>query len=120
VLRSRHFMHGKEELAPGVADISWFDQHGELISVDAWNNPNERVIVLRRAQRDDGAVQSLTLMLNPTGDSLPFRLPAPRIRSRVLIDTCRPDAPEHNVDGDKIEVASRSAVLIIGTHEAPA
>src|SRR5262249_20612829 len=35
VLRSLNFMHGKEELAPGVQDISWFDQHGNPISVEA-------------------------------------------------------------------------------------
>ena len=28
VLRCRHFLHGKDELAPGILDIAWFDAHG--------------------------------------------------------------------------------------------
>ena len=32
VLRCRHFLHGKDEPAPGILDIAWFDTHGEIIS----------------------------------------------------------------------------------------
>jgi isoamylase len=119
VLRCRHFMHGKEQPAPGIADISWFDQHGEPISVDAWNNSEERVIVLRRAAQDEvGAVPALTLFLNPTGEGLSFRLPPPRVPTRLLIDTNQPDAPERELTGETIDVAARSAVLVIGIHKA--
>jgi isoamylase len=117
VLRCRHFMHGNEQLAPGVADISWFDEDGEPISVESWNNPDERVIALRRAARNgDGTVAALTLFLNPSDAGVAFRLPRPHVPTRVLIDTDKPDAPERDHDGDRIEVASRSAVLVIGTH----
>jgi isoamylase len=118
VLRCRHFMHGKEQPVPGIADISWFDQQGGPVSVDAWNDPDQRVIVLRRAARDEeGAVPVLTLFLNPTGECLTFRLPPPYVRTRILIDTDKPGAPESDLVGETIEVAARSAVLIIGIHK---
>jgi glycogen operon protein len=116
VLRSLHFMHGKEQLAPGVTDISWFDQHGNPISVEAWQNPEERVIVLRRADRHE-AVQALTLLLNPTDQALDFRLPPPHVSQRLLIDTDKPDAPERDLAEDHIELAARSAVLMVGVHQ---
>jgi isoamylase len=120
VLHARHFKHGKEEPASGIADISWFDQHGQPISVEAWNNSNERAIVLRRGQRASGGrVSALTLLLNPTGENLPFRLPAPHVPSRVLVDTVDPAAPERNLESDHLEVAARTAVLILGIHEVP-
>jgi isoamylase len=119
VLRCRHFMHGKEELAPGLSDISWFDQHGQPISDEAWNNPEELIIVVRRAERnDDGAIAAVTLLLNPTVESRTFKLPAPHVSIRMLIDTDKPDVPERDLDGHEIEVAGRSAVLVSGIHQA--
>jgi isoamylase len=120
VLRCRNFMHGKEHPAPGIADISWFDEDGQPISVDSWNNRDKRVIVLRRATgAPDGTVPALTLLLNPTGANLSFRLPPPHVPSRLLIDTDKPDATERDLDGDRVEVAARSAVLVIGIHRPP-
>jgi glycogen operon protein len=116
VVRSLHFMHGKEELAPGITDISWFDQHGNPIAVEAWQNPEERVIVLRHAARHE-TVQALTLLLNPTDGALDFRLPPPHVPQRLLIDTDKPDAPERDVTEDHIQVAARSAVLVVGVHQ---
>jgi isoamylase len=119
VLRCRHFMHGEKELAPGLADMSWFDQHGQPISEEAWNNPEERIIVLRRAERnDDGAISAVTLLLNPTVESRTFKLPAPHVSTRMLIDTDKPDVPERDLEGQEIEVAGRSAVLVSGIHQA--
>jgi len=112
-------MHGKEELAPGLPDISWFDQHFQPISDEAWNNPEERIIVPRRAERnDDGAIAAVTLLLNPTVESRTFKLPAPHVSIRMLIDTDKPDVPERDLEGQEIEVAGRSAVLVSGIHQA--
>jgi glycogen operon protein len=116
VLRSRHFMHGKEQPAPGIADIDWFDHLGRPISSEAWNNPEERIIVLRRAAREEDTISALTLLLNPTEGRRTFFLPEPHLPVRVLIDTDLPDAPERDLDGAKIEVAARSAVLVGGSY----
>jgi isoamylase len=119
VLRWRYFMHGKEELAPGLADMSWFDQQGEPISEEAWNNPEEGIIVLRRAGRNlDGAVLALTLIMNPTADKMTIRLPAPHMPTRMLVDSDKPLLAEHDIDGHEIVVAGRSAVLVSGINQA--
>jgi glycogen operon protein len=118
-LRCRHFLHGKDEPAPGVLDIRWFDVHGNVISDGAWNNGDERVLALRRASRnDDGSVPILSLYLNPTADVVQFRIPPPRLSTRLLIDSGAPDAPERDIAGDEIAVAARSAVLTISVHKA--
>jgi isoamylase len=118
VLRWRHFMHSKEELAPGLADISWFDQHGEPISEEAWHNPEERTIVLRRAARNlDGAISALTLIMNPTVEKMTFRLPAPHMPTRVLVDSDKPHLAEHDIGSHEIVVAGRSAVLVSGINQ---
>ena len=121
VLRSRNFMHGQEQPVPGIADMSWFDEDGQPVSVESWNNPEKRIIVQRRAmQNPDGTVPALTLLLNPTDAGVSFRLPPPQAPSRVLIDTDKPDAQERDLEGEHVEVAGRSAVLVIGIHRAAA
>ena len=52
VLRCRHFLHGKEEPAPGILDIAWFDTHGEIISPESWNDPQKRLFAVRRAAKN--------------------------------------------------------------------
>jgi glycogen operon protein len=37
VLRSRGFLHGGEEPAPGIADITWFDEHAGQLSDADWH-----------------------------------------------------------------------------------
>jgi isoamylase len=119
VLRCRYFMHGEEELMPGLADMTWFDQNGEPISAEAWANPEERIIVLRRAGRNlDGTISALTLIMNPTVEKRTFRLPAPHVPTRVVIDTDKPHLAEHDSDGHQIVVAGRSAVLLSGICQA--
>ncbi len=121
VLISRHFMHGREEPAPGIPDIAWFDEHGEPIGVDAWNNPAERVIVLRRAARTlPGTVSILTFLLNPTDRDLSIVMPRPHLPARMLIDSARPDSPEQAFDGRRIEVAAHGAVLVAADYRGDA
>ena len=69
---------------------------------------------MRRAARDveRPTVTALTLLLNPTADKRTFRLPAPRMPIRVLLDTDAPEAAERDLDAESIEVAARSAMLI--------
>ncbi|MFJ5486822.1 glycogen debranching protein GlgX [Hansschlegelia beijingensis] len=120
VLRSKNFLHGREEPAPGVLDIAWFDEHGAPISEEAWNDPAERTLTLRRAERrEDGSTPILTLMLNPTDKDRAFRLPSPGLPTFLLIDSARPDAPERLVDRDVVQVAAKSAVLGLSLVPSP-
>jgi glycogen operon protein len=119
VLRSRNFLHGKDEPAPGVLDIDWFDAKGEIISEQAWNSGEERILAVRRAAtEEDGTIPILNLLLNPTADSVRFHLRAPRLATRILIDSAAPEAPERDLEGEEVEVAARSAVLTVSVHKA--
>ena len=119
VLRCRHFLHGKEEPAPGIPDIAWFDTHGEIISSDSWNNPEKRLFAVRRASKnDDGTVPILTMFMNPSDKDRVFRLPTPNLTTRLLIDSAEPGKPEADISGEEITVAARSVVLTKSVYRA--
>jgi glycogen operon protein len=113
VLRHPHFLHGTVYPASAVADITWFDQSGAAIPDAAWNDVDQRTLVLRRAMRSpEGNVAILTLMLNPGEQEGEFRLPEPRLPSRVLLDSAKPEVPEHPLEGCVLHVDPFSAVLV--------
>ncbi|HMF22681.1 MAG TPA: glycogen debranching protein GlgX, partial [Pseudolabrys sp.] len=112
-LRSRHFLHGQREPAPGIFDIAWFNEDGKNIPEASWNNPEHRLLCLRRATRNaDRSVSLLTLLLNPTGEERLFQLPQPALSSRVLVNTAQPKTEEFDLKDSKVEVDSYSAVLL--------
>jgi isoamylase len=112
-LRSRHFLHGRGEPAPGIFDIGWFNERGEMVPEDSWKNPEHRLLVLRRATENrDGSVSILNLLLNPINEDRSFQLPPPVLPSHVLIDSARPEAPERKVADNKLDVLAHSAVLV--------
>jgi isoamylase len=112
-LRSRHFLHGKSEPAPGIFDISWFNEQGDPVPEDSWKNPEHRLIVLRRATENaDRTVSILSLLLNPINEDRYFRLPPPDLPGTILIDSARPDGPDRTVTDNKFDVLALSAVLV--------
>jgi glycogen operon protein len=114
VLRTPAFLHGTTEPAPGVADIAWFDEHGDAMSPAAWNDPAQQTLILRRAMKDgDGRVTILTLLLNPTAEDRRFRLPPPAMPAMVVLDSAAPDAGDVPVGADGVLVAAQSAVLVL-------
>jgi len=113
VLRCTTFMHGREKPAPDVLDIAWFDEQGQVVSPEAWDNPHERTLVLRRAAADaDGKVPVLTCLFNPTPEDRTFKLPPPRLAARLLLDSADPAGPERDIVGDSLSVKARSVVLV--------
>ena len=80
-LRSRHFLHGKDEPAPGILDIAWFDRAGKTISPRGLEQPG-RAAPRRCAAPPATPMEPLavlTLFLNPTGDDHRFRVPPPTL-----------------------------------------
>jgi glycogen operon protein len=68
--------------------------------------------VLRRAGAEaDGSVPILTCYFNPTPDDRTFKLPPPRLPTRLLIDSAEPGASERALEGDTLRVKARSVVL---------
>jgi len=111
ILRCDKFLHGRDEPAPGIIDIAWFDEQGQIISPDAWNDPQRRTLVLRRAQELDGNVVILSGFFNPEAEDRTFKLPPPRLPTQVLVDSAAPTAPEWKLDTDTLTVKARSVVL---------
>jgi glycogen operon protein len=121
VLRSANFLHGRAEPAPGIADIAWFDEDSGTISIDAWNDPEQRSLILRRAaELPGGKVAILTLLLNPTSEDCIFRLPPPDVPSRILVDSSAPEAAETVLRGPDLPVAAHAAVLLYAEYRASA
>src|SRR5262249_44287515 len=107
VLRSPRFLHGKEELSPGIRDIQWFDASGKPVTTESWNNPEERLLVLRRAGRNgDGLVSVLTAFFNASGEEHTFLLPPPGLPSRLLIDSADPDGVERELETEHLVVGA--------------
>ncbi len=117
VLRCGQYLHGKDEPMPGILDIQWFDQQGEIITSDAWNNPQERTLALQRASRqEDGGVVILTCFFNPTPEDQDFKLPPPHLPAQLLLDSAAPAYPEKPVEGDILRVKSRSVMVTKSVH----
>ena len=114
LLRCRSFLYGDRELAPGITDIAWFDEKAQTPSPDDWNAAEARLLTLRRAAHgDDGTICVMTLMLNATQEPRSFRIPPPT-PVILMIDSANPGAPEMLVEGEEVEVAPQSLVLLRG------
>jgi isoamylase len=119
-LRSRHFLHGHREPAPGVFDIAWFNEDGVNVPDASWTNPEHRLLSLRRATRNaDDTVSILTFLLNPTGEDHAFQLPEPALPATILVDTAHPDVRARELKEKKCNVERHSAVLIYSKLEPP-
>ncbi len=115
VVRGAYFMHGQIEPLPGIADIAWFDEHGEAMSDAAWNDPIGRRLVLRRAgpaAARKGGVDVVMLLINGSEDDHDFILPPPALPWHLLIDSARPERLSGVVDGTTIPVAQRSLIVL--------
>jgi isoamylase len=119
-LRSRHFLHGQREPAPGIFDIAWFNEDGQNVPESSWTNPEHRLLCLRRSTLNaDDTVSILTFLLNPTGEEHAFQLPEPALPAVVLVDTAEPDAPAVQLKDKKVGVGPHSAVLVYSKLDPP-
>ncbi|MCO6418151.1 glycogen debranching protein GlgX [Siccirubricoccus sp. KC 17139] len=111
-LRPSVFLHGGQEVAPGLSDIAWFDQHGQPMTSEAWGEPEARTLVLRRAVGDaEGPVDITLLLLNADSAPQEFTLPEPAYAWRKELDSAEPEAEVAPVEGT-VTVAARSVVLL--------
>jgi glycogen operon protein len=123
LLRSPAFQHAQLVVAPGILDVLWFDENGATLSDDDWNNPDARLLGLRRAGPVDDhsdAIDIVVALFNADGDAYGFRLPTPALDYRLLLDTDDPQRSElHTVDGT-VEVAGHSVLLLAARSERSA
>ncbi|MGE3649580.1 MAG: glycogen debranching enzyme GlgX, partial [Reyranellaceae bacterium] len=112
ILRCATFLHGREERAPGILDIAWFDERGHSIGEQDWKNPTAHLLVLRRAARNaGGSIDVLTAFFNAAPDDRTFRLPPPAMPATIILDSAEPAGSRRLVEGDSFVVRARSVVL---------
>ncbi len=115
LLRAPKFLYGRDELAPTVHDIDWFDERGQLLSPEDWNNPEGMALAMRRAElMEGGQVRMLFVLLNASPGVLNFKLAPPDVVWTVLLDSADPESPKRALEGTEIEVKDRSAILLTG------
>lgn len=122
LLQGLYFQHAQIELAAGVRDVFWFDENGEELPEDDWNNPNARLLGLRRAalasdDPDGKTIEVIVALLNADGGAYSFRLPPPALEYRLLIDSDDPQRSELLVVDGTVEVAGHSLILLAGRSE---
>jgi isoamylase len=112
-LRSRRFLHAREEPAPGMRDCDWFTDAGAPMAVEHWQDPDGARVALRRAaRRDDGRLEVTLLLINRAAQPHRFTLPAPPLPWRLRLDSAHAGAPERDVAGDGLDVPAHSVQLL--------
>jgi glycogen operon protein len=120
VLRAPTFLYGENSPGFGVNDIEWWDERGQQLAAEDWQNPEGRALAMRRAiLLDDGQVEAITLLLNASDKPITFNLPAPSSDREVLIDSALPGQDPLPI-GDSYEVGAHAAALVRWVGEAPA
>lgn len=113
MLRAGNFLYGDGSPGQGIDDLAWWDERGEQLSPEDWDNPDGRALVMRRSIRlDTGEIESVTLLLNASPEPILFKLPPPDGQRMVMIDSAKPEqAPSEVMDGE-YEVGPQGAALL--------
>ncbi|SIQ06169.1 MULTISPECIES: glycogen debranching protein GlgX [Acidiphilium] len=111
-LRSAVFRHGIEMITPELADTNWFDEQAGDLSIEAWADPNARLLTLRRATREGEQPDVTLVLLNASESDREFTLPAPVFDWVLEIDTARPTYRRAAFTEPVVTVASRSIVVL--------
>ncbi len=113
LLRETRFLGGDVEVLPGLYDVGWFDERGDPLTTEAWQDPEGRAFTLRRAGAgSNGKTEVLLMMLNASAQALRFTPPPPHLEWQVLADTADPDAPPHPLVAPALEVAAHGLVVL--------
>jgi glycogen operon protein len=111
-LRSERYLHGTENILPGLEDVAWFDERGERLSPAAWADATAQLIMLRRAALN-GEVADITLSLfNGSGEPRDFILTNPDLPWEILLDSAHPENEPASTVDLHIEVAAHSVMLL--------
>lgn len=111
-LQAGRFFHGIDEVVPGIKDIAWFDERGQVLSSGAWQNPEARALSVRRAGIGaDGQADIVLLLVNAGHEPITFQFPPPAMSWHLLIDSAAPETIPHQVLEHSINVQGHSAML---------
>jgi glycogen operon protein len=110
-LQAGRYLHGTE-VAAGVPDIAWFDETGQPLSSEAWQNPEARALTVRRAASgSDGEPDVVLLFVNGGNEPLRFRFPDPDMHWHLLVDSAAPQTQSRPVVEPVVKVNGHSVML---------
>ncbi|MDQ9170361.1 glycogen debranching protein GlgX [Oxalobacteraceae bacterium R-40] len=111
-LQAGHFLHGAHEVSPGIPDIAWFDERGEYLSSEAWQNPEARALAVRRASiAPDDQPEAVLLFVNAGHEAIEFRFPKPDMAWHLLVDSAEEQTAMRLIEKTSFTVQGHSAVL---------
>jgi glycogen operon protein len=118
-LRSPYFQHGWLEPLPQVRDIEWFDENGDTMRMEDWQNGEGRLLCVRRSLRlDDGRVELSLLLINNSGEPHNFQLPQPLFRWSLRLDTAVTSTTERVLEQPFQAVGEHSVQLLSALAQA--
>ncbi|MFC3110121.1 glycogen debranching protein GlgX [Undibacterium arcticum] len=121
-LQSVRFLHGEHTLGLGIADIAWFDESGQALSAEEWQNPETRAFAVQRAALNpDGVTEVVLMIVNAGPDPIDFNFPqraddatvddTPAVGWHLLLDSARPDAPGETLTAATVTTQAHSVML---------
>jgi glycogen operon protein len=114
-LRADHFLNGAKEVAPGLAEVAWFDEQGAAMEPGKWQDPERRLLAMRRAAiAADGTVEASLMMINGGADDTEFQIAGTDLEWIVALNSSDPARPVGTLSDSKITVPGRSVLLLIG------
>jgi isoamylase len=112
-LRSAYYQHGRLEPLPQVKDVEWFDENGDIMRGEDWQNSEGRFLCLRRAARRDEHRCEVTLVLtNNTMTAHTFQLPDPPFQWWLRLNSDDPGGAEAELARPAVEMAPYSVQLL--------
>jgi isoamylase len=111
-LRPAHYLRARQ-VREGLADIAWFDQHGNEMTPEAWGEPEARTLTMRRAvARQDGSVELMMVLFNADCAEQQFVLQELDVNWTMLLDSAQPELPETAFEDGHATVAAWSVMLL--------
>jgi glycogen operon protein len=115
-LRSEKFLHGDVEVLPGIADVGWFDETGNNLSIDAWSDTTAQLLTLCRAVITNGEYVDVTLlMLNASNEDHEFLYPHSHLPWGVKLNSADAKATVMSCAHHAICVKAHSLILSAAT-----
>ncbi len=111
-LSCARYLHGNDEVLPGIIDAEWFDERGQALTSEAWRDPAGKLLTLRRAVAHETRIDMTLTLLNASDDDQEFVLPDPAQQWRIEIDTAQPLRPPYMLGHAVITVLAHSLVLL--------
>jgi glycogen operon protein len=118
-LRSSHFLHGRNEIAPNLQDIEWFNEQGVAMEPAHWQDSERRLLAVRRAGLlKDGAIEASLMMLNGSVEDHAFKIPPiNNLHWALALDSSDPNRLPSGLEAETVQVPSHAVVLLIGQQQ---